>query len=132
MWNLIFLNGSWHVVDVTKDDLDNDHVNTYTFFDIGEDRASRSHDWNREICGALLEETDLTTRPENEYIVLDEDDVRAAVAQAFAQGQDHFTLVFDRKSYKDYEKALEIINGYATDTYHYNWHKKMRELRIYL
>lgn len=54
MWNLIYLNGGWHHVDVTWDDMDYEadpYMNRYRYFNVGSDMLD-DHQWeeNYSFC----------------------------------------------------------------------------------
>ena len=93
MWNLILVDDTWRMVDVTWDD-DEEGID-YTWFNIGADRASRTHTWNEEMTVEIMEETDLTGRPENEFRVLTEEDLNDAMDTVFSNGMTYASLIFD-------------------------------------
>ena len=131
MWNLLLIDGSWRMVDVTWDD-DEGRGPDYTWFNLGYDRASRSHVWNEEMTVELLEETDLDARPENEFSVRSAREMEAAVDEALQQGYQSFSLIFDGEGYADYEAALERISQGVSGAYQYAWGAELRQLRVYL
>ena len=131
MWNLLLIDGSWRMVDVTWDD-DEGRGPDYTWFNLGYDRASRSHVWNEEMAVELLAETDLDARPENEFSVRSAREMEAAVDEALQQGYQSFSLIFDGEGYADYEAALERISQGVSGAYQYAWGAELRQLRIYL
>ncbi len=131
MWNLLLIDGSWRMVDVTWDD-DEGHDPDYTWFNLGHDRASRSHVWNEEMTVELLAETDLSARPENEFSVRSAREMEAAVDEALQKGYQSFSLIFDGEGYADYEAALERISRSVSGSYQYAWGEELRQLRIYL
>ena len=128
MWNLLLLDDTWRMVDVTWDD--NDMGPDYTWFNIGQDRAARTHVWNEEMTVEMLEETAMDTRPENEYSVSTSDELAEAVTLAFARGES-FSLIFDDEDYVDSQGALDLIRGFAQDAIQYSWGKEMRQLKVY-
>ena len=128
MWNLLLLDDSWRMVDVTWDD--GDEEPDYTWFNLGQDRASRTHLWNEEMTVEMLEETDMDTRPENEFSVRSEEELAEAVNLAFARGE-HFSLIFDDEDYVDEQGALDLIRKLAQDSIQYSWGKEMRQLKVY-
>ena len=130
MWNLILVDDTWRMVDVTWDD-DEEGID-YTWFNIGADRASRTHTWNEEMTVEIMEETDLTGRPENEFRVLTEDDLNDAMDTVFSNGMTYASLIFDDEDYADYEAALDYVRSHIDHQYYYSWGKAMRQLRLYL
>lgn len=97
MWNLLQLGGTWRMVDITWDD-DQDGA-VHTWFNIGLDRASKTHDWNEDMSVPLLEQTDLKTRPENEFSVKSQADLQIALKAAVGSGDACIVLVFDNENY---------------------------------
>ena len=96
MWNLIELDGSWRMLDLTWDDFDRGLCRLW--FDIGEDRAALSHAWSREMTVPLLAQTDPAGRPVYEAFVKTADEAAAAVAAAQAAGETVFDLYLTQDS----------------------------------
>lgn len=130
MWNLLELDGSWRMVDVTWDDSAEEPQ--YTWFNLGRDRASRSHRWNEEMTVKLLEATDLAARPENEYAVRKAAELETAVKQAFSQKQTTFSLIFDSETYVARQEALDLVKKQYSGSFSYSWNEEMRMLRLIL
>lgn len=131
MWNLMKIDDTWRMVDVTWDD-DEDFGPGYTWFNIGKDRASLGHVWNEETTVELLEKTDPASRPENEYAVSDSAALEAAVEKAVGSGRKDFSLFFESESFADYKAALELMGSKVSGSYRYSWIEEMRQLRVYL
>ena len=131
MWNLMKIDDTWRMVDVTWDD-DEDLGPGYTWFNIGKDRASLSHIWNEETTVNLLEKTDPAARPENEYTAANQAELEAAVGKATGSGQKDFSLFFESESFADYKAALELISSQVSGSYRYSWIEEMRLLRVSL
>lgn len=53
MWNLIKIDGTWRMVDVTWDDQEDRTI--HTWFNIGAEQARRTHVWEEENSPPLLE-----------------------------------------------------------------------------
>ena len=108
MWNLLEIDGTWRLVDLTWDDGESGPM--YTWFNLGEDRASRMHVWNAATSVPLLPETDLSARPANEYLVTGKDDAYAlpvGCSQSlwlFSE-QGHGTGIFEYKSEYQFEQC---------------------------
>ncbi|MBQ6551974.1 MAG: hypothetical protein IJL78_11260 [Lachnospiraceae bacterium] len=130
MWNLILVDDTWRMVDVTWDD-DEEGID-YTWFNIGADRASRTHTWNEEMTVEMLEETDLSGRPDTEFRILSEEDLNDALNTVFSNGMTYASLIFDDEEYTDYEAALDYVRNHIDHQYYYSWGKEMRQLRLYL
>ncbi len=90
MWNLIELDGTWRMIDVTWDDVEGGRL--YQWFNIGRDRAALSHVWSEDMTVPMLAETDKASRPVAEYFVATAEDLTEAVMQAQQSGQKTFDL----------------------------------------
>lgn len=90
MWNLIELDGTWRMIDVTWDDMDGAPV--YLWFNIGKDRAARSHVWSAEMTVPMQAVTESANRPVAEYFAATEAEITAAAASAQAAGHTVFEI----------------------------------------
>ena len=129
-WNLLLLDGSWRLVDLSWDDEEDGPA--CSWFNLGYDRAGRSHVWNEEMSVPLLEKTDLRARPENEFSVRSAAEMESAVDTALGKGYARFSLVFDGQDYADWEAALERIGRGVSGSFRYTWLPELRELRVTL
>lgn len=130
MWNLLELDGQWRMVDVTWDDSGDEIL--YTWFNIGNDRASRSHYWNEEMTVPLLLKTDLTERPENEFAVSNLSELEVAVNTAFSNGYSTFSIIFSSESDLKEQDALTQIQEQFGYSFSYSWNSKMLILFVYV
>lgn len=130
MWNLLKIDGSWRVVDICW--ADKEEGIDYSWFNIGKDRASRSRTWQEDLTVPLLEQTDLSTRPETEYSVTNREELEAAIQEALAKGQATFTLVFDRDSYGSRSEAFDMLWKYYDGEIYYYWDESSRVLTMIL
>ena len=130
MWNLLKLEGSWRVVDVCWADGENGVE--YTWFNIGKDRASRSRAWQEDLTVPLLEETDLSAKPENEYSVTTYEELEAAIKEAVDRDQTPFTVIFDRPEYISKKDAFDVLWNYYDSEASYYWDECTRALTILL
>ncbi len=130
MWNLLKLDGSWRVVDVCWADGENGI--DYTWFNIGKDRASRSRTWFEDLAVPLLENTDLSTRPETEYSVTSREDLEAAIKEAIEKDQSSFTIIFDRDNYGSRTEAFDVLWNFYAGEISYYWDVCTRALTIIL
>lgn len=128
MWNLIKIDGSWRMVDVTWDDQADRTV--WTWFNIGADRARRTHVWDEEHSPQLLEKTDPAGRPGNEYLVRDEEGIRGAVSDADAQGYSCFILVMDDGCPLDGKNVLDSLSRVMNWSFSYGWNEYMRCMTV--
>lgn len=129
MWNLVEIDGSWRLVDVTWDD--SEEGIQYTWFNLGEDRAKRMHIWNAETSVALLAQTDLSVRPENEYLVSTAEETEAAVRDAVNRGFTDFELIYADEAGEDHHGALNILSHELPSSYRYSWNERMLTLSVY-
>ena len=128
MWNLIRIDGSWRMVDVTWDDQEDRTV--HTWFNIGADRARRTHVWDEKNSTPLLEKTDLSGRPGNEYLIRDEEGIRRAVSDAEANGYVFFTLVTDEGCTLDGGAVLDCLARAMHSSFSYGWNEYMRTMTV--
>lgn len=130
MWNLLKLDGSWRVVDVCWAD-EEDGIN-YTWFNIGKDRASRSRTWQEALSVALLEATDLSTRPETEYSVTSRESLETAITTALEKEQLTFTIIFDADTYGSRTEVFDVLwNHYSGEIFYY-WDECTRAMTIFM
>ncbi len=128
MWNLIKIDGSWRMVDVTWDDQEDRTV--HTWFNIGADRARRTHVWDEKNSTPLLEKTDLAGRPGNEYLIRDEEGIRSAVSDAAANEYGFFTLVTDEGCPLDGSAVLNCLTRAVRRSFTYGWNEYMRAMTV--
>ena len=129
MWNFMKLNGSWRLVDVTWDDDETGWK--YTWFDLGDDKASRMHKWNTDMYPELMPETDLSERPENEYHVYSFQQAVESVDLAEDLKLNDFVIVFENEDSAAYYKdVLNAVSRRAIGSYSYHWDDIMLELDI--
>ena len=128
MWTLLELDGSWRMVDVTWDD--SGEETGYLWFNIGMDRASRTHKWNEDMTVPLLEQTDLNARPESEHSVASEAEVREVLETAIANGNKRIVLVYDDADYEDHSHVRSIIREFTRESYEQSWNSEMRAFTI--
>ena len=119
IWNVIRLDGTWRMIDVTWDD--NDYGADYLWFNIGADRARRTHTWNEDFGEPLAETTDTAARPVAEYAVTTEADVTAAAADACAKGLTAFDLYRTEGSALTQITAPNALQNGMTGRYYYFW-----------
>jgi hypothetical protein len=130
MWNLLKLDGSWRVVDVCWAD-EEDGIN-YTWFNIGKDRASRSRTWQEALSVALLEATDLSTRPETEYSVTNRESLEAAITTALEKEQLTFTIIFDADNYGSRTEVFDVLWNHYSGEFFYYWDECTRAMTIFM
>ncbi|MBQ9065838.1 MAG: hypothetical protein IJ123_10365 [Blautia sp.] len=130
IWNLIRLDGTWRMVDVTWDDSDNYGIE-YTWFNIGLDRAERIHNWNHETGEQLLAETDLSTRPENEYTVHSVEEAYEAAREAAGKYPEFYIYFEDEETASHHEEILQEISAVRSQGGSYIWNEEMLMLRVF-
>ena len=126
MWNLIKIDGTWRLVDVTWDD-----GSGYTWFNLGYDRASRMHIWNEQATVELDPVTDLSCRPANEFTVSGAKEAAAAVESAAKNGFSEFSIIYtDEAAAAGHADLLNIISGRASGSFTYFWNERMLMLSV--
>ena len=129
MWNLMEIDGTWRLVDVTWDDEEDGY--SYTWFNLGEDRASRMHFWNEGTTVALQPETDLSVRPENEFWITDGAGALEAIREASAAKMARFTLIYaDEALAENWRDALNAVQEIVHDSFNYQWNERMFSLEV--
>ena len=129
MWNLLKIDGTWRMVDVTWDDQEDRAL--YTWFNIGADRARRTHTWDAELSPALAEQTLLSERPGNEYTVRSASEIPAAVSDAESKGWTSFTLVASDGASPGREEILNALQKTVRRPFSFSWDEYMLAMNIY-
>ena len=130
MWNLLRLDGTWRLVDVTWDDAE-ERGPVYTWFNLGEDRATRMHIWNKETTVPLAPETDRGFRPDNEYEIFSLEDAQAAVRAALEAKRSDFELIWHEPDEEiDRWEILRFLDQIAPSGYRYIWNERMFTLSV--
>ena len=130
MWNLLEIDGTWRLVDVTWDDHASDSP-VYTFFNIGYDRASRTHAWNETISPPLVPVTDLSARPAWEYTVTGLSDALLAAVQAISQRQTRFDILWtDAATQETCHEVISWIREKTHSAFTYSWNDRLRMLSV--
>ncbi len=130
MWNLVEIDGTWRMVDVTWDD-SGDRLSRI-WFNLGHDRASLMHIWNAEMTVPLDPVTDLSARPENEYTVSGAREAVSAVRSALKNGYTSFDIVYtDDAAAAGHEDLPEEISRRAESSCYYSWNEGMRTLSVW-
>ena len=120
IWNVIRIDGTWRMIDATWDDTDSHPA--YLWFNIGADRARRTHEWNETYSDPLIEKTDVSARPVAEYTVTTEEDVIAAARDASAKGLTAFDLYATEDSTLTFITAPAALQkGMSAGVYSYFW-----------
>ncbi len=96
IWNLLEIDGVWHMVDVTWDD-DEDGA-THVWFNVGADVAGRIHIWNKDMSVEIAPETERTVHAENEFYVKSDQELHDAVNHSAQQKFPVFYVIFEDPS----------------------------------
>ena len=128
MWNLIRIDGSWRMVDVTWDDQEDRTV--HTWFNIGADRARRMHVWNAETSVPLLEETVMAERPGYEFSVSNLAGADGALLLAAMYRYSPFTLVFPADTDVTGEQVLQAVRKALKTSFTYQWNEYMKTMWV--
>lgn len=119
MWNLIELDGTWRMIDATWDDSGDNAY--HLWFNIGEDRAAKSHVWSREMTVPMQPVTDAATRPVAEYFAANEAEITAAAIAAQAAGHQVFDVFVDENSGLRMIAAREALLQGLYGSISYSW-----------
>ena len=124
MWNLLEIDGVWHMVDVTWDD-DEDGV-THGWFNVGFDIAERIHIWNKEMSVDIAPVTERIVHSENEFYVRNEQELRNVVDHSSQQKFPVFFVIFEDPSmiYLS-ENAIQYIGEKVSDSFYYSRNDKI-------
>lgn len=104
MWNLIRINRTWRLIDVTWDD-EKEGI-CYLWFNIGLDRARSSHYWIEDASMPLLERTVSTERPMPEFSIASSADAGQAFRTSIRNNFSECVFLFDRR---DADACIESI-----------------------
>ena len=129
MWNMVSLDGTWRLVDTTWDDRE-DVDPLYAWFNIGEDRAAKTHVWSREMTVAMDPVTDIAARVEPEYAVTDREDVAWAVRDAVSRGLNIICLYVSDDSIMDETEVHFAVRDSMDGSYSYMWLDGLNAMRI--
>lgn len=127
MWNLVEIDGTWRMVDVTWDDLGD--TACHLWFNIGEDRAALSHVWSSEMTVPMLAVTDPATRPVAEYTAASAEEVTAAVVAAQLAGHKSFDIYVTTEDLGAITAREAVRNGLSGGAY-YNWIDALRCIHV--
>ncbi len=119
MWNLIELDGTWRMIDVTWDD--SGEGSYALWFNIGEDRAAQSHVWSREMTVPMQAVTDTANRPVAEYFAANEAEITSAAAAATAAGHTVFDIYVSPDSGLGSIAARQAMLQGVSGSVYYTW-----------
>ena len=131
LWNLLEIDGNWHMVDVTWDD--DEEGWSYIWFNAGRDIASRMHVWNEDMTVSLAAETERPFNIGNDFYIGSEAEMQTAVETARQQHLSSFHIIFT-------DPDLSYLNANAREmvmdrTYDlsilYSWNEEMSALGFY-
>ena len=115
IWNLLEIDGLWHMVDVTWDD-DEDGV-IHNWFNVGADVAERIHIWNKDMSVEIAPETERIVHAENEFYVKSDQELHDAVDYSAQQKFPVFYVIFEDPSMISLsENAIRYISDKVSDT----------------
>lgn len=127
MWNLIQLDGTWRMIDVTWDD---NGDSAYTlWFNIGEDRASLSHIWSKDMTVPMLAKTDAASRPTPEYMAATAEEITAAAQTAGANGDSVFDIYVTDPEFNRFT-AGDVIGKGLDSAFYYTWVDSLHCLHV--
>ena len=133
MWNLVYVNGSWLMCDVTWGDLDSGGPG-YLFFNLGTEDAAASYVWNRDtLFTQIADRADFSTQlmPDQQPAsVTSPEDVYLAVRAAVSAGLRRLTLYCPEEILweTDPETFVKMISHGGAGTHSYKTSGRMYEL----
>lgn len=131
LWNLLEINGIWHMVDITWDD--EEHGWSYIWFNAGRDVASRMHVWNEDMTVTIAPETQRPFSIGSDFYVGSEEEMRNAIETARQQHLSSFHIIFKDPGLADLnENAREMVMDRTYDfSITYSWNETMSALGFY-
>ena len=132
MWNLLQVGSDWTLVDVTWDDPADENGAqgriSYKWFCVGSDRADRSHIWNRSLSQTLAAETDMSLRPEKEYLMGKDWTEASAAEDIVAEGRHWAELYYPVSQYpggEPYREVFTALHSAGVGNIIYAWNEEL-------
>ena len=124
IWNLLEIDGSWRMVDVTWDD--EERGKTHVWFNVGSDIAGRIHVWNRDMTLPIFPVTVRSVDFENEFYVRGETDPEQLIRTARERNLSDFYILFeDPAPAFSHEDVLDALKKQVSNNIiHYSWNEK--------
>ncbi|MBR6089914.1 MAG: hypothetical protein IKP86_08270 [Anaerolineaceae bacterium] len=131
IWNLIEIDGSWRLIDVTWDD--DEHGFTHVWFNAGMDFAERTHSWNRDMSVDLIPKTERTLPFSNEFYVHNEQEMQSVGRTAGERELSEFYVLFEDPSLVRSSQAVvdQVLDLASNSMLHYTWNDKIGLLGFY-
>ena len=121
IWNLLEIDGKWHMVDVTWDDAEDNP--TYIWFNVGQDVASLVHTWNEDMSVPLAETTERVFTAGNEFYASDSEQLQQALNNVREKRLSEFLIITSGFSSDEVNTAVrEALDGIS---YRYSWNERM-------
>lgn len=117
VWNAIKLDGKWYFIDVTWNDGLTGNKMTQTYFCIGNDLASRTHLWDRQISVDLASVTDPTLHGLNEYKINSQSDMNNVIQTVTTEKPECFGIVLAEEIGQTF--SVDQILGDSYRSYRY-------------
>ena len=125
IWNLLEIDGVWHMVDVTWDD-DEDGC-TYIWFNVGNDIAKRMHKWNEDMTVELADTTERVYSGSGDFYIRSRQDLENAVKTAEERKLQTLQILFEDLSLSDIvEEAKDMVaDASGAGILSYFWEERM-------
>ncbi len=133
MWNLVRINGSWVMTDVTWDDEDEDRDTTYVYYNLGCDQAAVSHRWDERAvitkavpeAGNELRGPELAQKEVNSW-----EELYAWLRRCADEERDRIHLRFptQMKVKENSEKLSALVYSVGTDSFRWVLSDRAAEL----
>ncbi len=117
LWNLVYLNGQWSMLDVTWDKNSKGTPVEYSHCMIGRDRAEKIYKWNHDMSPALMERTDVQRAPSmHEYVCRNLKEAENAAKLAVRENHKVFYIYMERQGILDNKD--ELVRLFRNTSYH--------------
>ena len=126
VWNLVNINGTWRMIDVTWDD-QGDYP-FYVWFNVGQDVASLTHTWNDDMTVALAPETKREVSAENDFYVKDTSEIKECMNKVNERKPEGFFII--APGLKEDEVLKAVNDNTRSSGFVYSWNEKMSMLSV--
>lgn len=126
MWNVVNIDDTWRMVDVTFDDEAGGFGTVW--FNAGADLAGRMHSWIDVLSVELAPQTSLDCRLPNEFYLQSPAELQTALQTAAQNRLPSLKLILmGQPTGTDFSAAaLEAVSSTVTGTFRYSWEKSMQ------
>lgn len=118
VWNLVNINDTWRMIDVTWDD-QGDYP-FYVWFNVGQDVASLTHTWNEDMTIALTPETKREVSAENDFYVKDTTGIKECMNKVNEGKPEGFFIIAPGLKEDDIVEKIREITGISSGDIRYS------------